>query len=71
MDIIINLCDEYALEMAFNIKEAYKDKQTQISVFSMGPYKACEILKLGAGVQWDKELVRQFIVIAPSLSTTV
>ncbi len=33
--------------------------------------KACEILKLGAGVQWDKELVRQFIVIAPSLSTTV
>ena len=33
--------------------------------------KACEILKLGAGVQWDKELVRQFIIIAPSLSTTV
>ena len=33
--------------------------------------KACEILKLGAGVQWDKELVRQFIMIAPSLSTIV
>jgi len=35
----------------------------------LGVEKACEILKLGAGVQWDKELVRQFIVIAPSLST--
>lgn len=33
--------------------------------------KACEILKLGAGVQWDRELVRQFIIIAPSLSTAV
>lgn len=31
--------------------------------------KACEILKLGAGVQWDRELIRHFIVIAPSLST--
>lgn len=30
--------------------------------------KACEILKLGAGVQWDKELIRHFVVIAPSLS---
>lgn len=29
--------------------------------------KACEILKLGAGIQWDKELVRHFIRIAPSL----
>jgi len=37
----------------------------------LGVEKACEILKLGAGVQWDKELVRQFIVIAPSLSTEV
>ena len=33
--------------------------------------KACEILKMGAGVQWDKELVRQFIVIAPSLATNI
>ncbi len=30
--------------------------------------KACEILKLGAGVQWDKELIRHFVVIAPSLN---
>ena len=33
--------------------------------------KACEILKMGAGVQWDKELIRQFIVIAPSLATNI
>lgn len=33
--------------------------------------KACEILKLGSGIQWDAELVRQFIMIAPSLATTV
>lgn len=33
--------------------------------------KACEILKLGAGIQWDSTLVRQFIQIAPSLSTKV
>lgn len=33
--------------------------------------KACEILKMGAGIQWDSTLVRQFIQIAPSLSTTV
>lgn len=33
--------------------------------------KACEILKMGAGVQWDKELIRQFIIIAPSLATNI
>lgn len=33
--------------------------------------KACEILKIGAGIQWDSSLVRQFIQIAPSLSTMV
>lgn len=33
--------------------------------------KACEILKMGAGVQWDKELVRQFIILAPSLATNI
>jgi HD-GYP domain-containing protein (c-di-GMP phosphodiesterase class II) len=33
--------------------------------------KACEILKMGAGIQWDSDLVRQFIQIAPSLSTKV
>lgn len=33
--------------------------------------KACEILKMGAGIQWDSNLVRQFIQIAPSLSTKV
>lgn len=33
--------------------------------------KACEILKMGAGIQWDSNLVRQFIQIAPSLSTMV
>lgn len=33
--------------------------------------KACEILKMGAGTQWDKELVRNFIIIAPSLATNI
>lgn len=33
--------------------------------------KACEILKMGGGIQWDSTLVRHFIQIAPSLSTTV
>lgn len=33
--------------------------------------KACEILKMGANIQWDSNLVRQFIQIAPSLSTMV
>lgn len=32
---------------------------------------AITILKAGAGVQWDKDLVREFIIIAPSLSTSV
>ena len=31
--------------------------------------KACEILKMGADIQWDRELVRQFVIIAPSLAT--
>ncbi len=33
--------------------------------------KACSILEEGAGSQWDKELVRQFIAIAPSLATKI
>ena len=33
--------------------------------------KACEILKMGSGLQWDANLVRHFIQIAPSLSNTV
>ena len=33
--------------------------------------KAIEILRIGAGIQWDAELVRKFIVIAPSLITTI
>ena len=33
--------------------------------------KACEILKMGAGVQWDKDLIREFIIIAPSLATNI
>lgn len=37
----------------------------------MSVEKACEILRLGAGIQWEKELVRQFIAIAPSLATEV
>ena len=37
----------------------------------MSVEKACEILENGAGIQWDKELVRQFIAIAPSLATKI
>lgn len=33
--------------------------------------KACKILKEGAGKQWDSDLVRHFISIAPSLSTSI
>ena len=33
--------------------------------------KACEILMSGAGIQWDEDLVRKFIQIAPSLSTMI
>ena len=33
--------------------------------------KACEILKDGAGKLWDRDLVRHFISIAPSLSTII
>ena len=33
--------------------------------------KACAILKEGAGIQWDSHLIRQFISIAPSLTTNV
>lgn len=33
--------------------------------------KACSILQEGAGIQWDSDLVRQFITIAPSLTTSV
>lgn len=37
----------------------------------MSVEKACEILKEGAGKLWDRDLIRQFITIAPSLSTSV
>ena len=37
----------------------------------MSVEKACQILKEGAGKLWDADLIRQFISIAPSLSTSV
>ncbi len=37
----------------------------------MSVEKACEILKMGAGIQWDPDLVRHFITIAPSLATII
>ena len=37
----------------------------------LGVEKACEILQSGAGIQWDAELVRKFIQIAPALATTI
>ena len=38
---------------------------------AMGLEKAVQILKSGAGTQWDRELVEIFISIAPSLCTEV
>ena len=37
----------------------------------LGVEKACEILQSGAGTQWDAELIRMFIQIAPELATTI
>ena len=37
----------------------------------MSVEKACEILQEGAGKLWDADLVRHFIAIAPSISTTI
>lgn len=37
----------------------------------MSVEKACEILKMGSGIQWDPDLVRRFIQIAPSISTII
>ena len=37
----------------------------------MSVEKACKILKDGAGKQWDADLIRHFITIAPSLSTKI
>ena len=37
----------------------------------MSVSQACEILKQGAGKNWDRELVRQFLTIAPSLATNI
>ena len=37
----------------------------------MSNEKACEILKIGAGIQWDKDLVREFINISESLYTKI
>jgi len=34
-------------------------------------YKAIEVLRAGAGIQWDKELIRKFVIIAPSLITNM
>lgn len=33
--------------------------------------KAVEIMRAGAGIQWDRELIRKFVIIAPSLCTKV
>ena len=37
----------------------------------MSNEKACEILRIGAGIQWDKNLVREFINISESLYTMI
>lgn len=65
--------DEIPLEARIvSIADAYH------ALVSDRPYRkglpietACSILKEGAGTQWDPDLVRQFISIAPSLTTNV
>lgn len=37
----------------------------------MSNEKACEILRVGAGIQWDRNLVREFINISDSLYTKI
>ncbi len=37
----------------------------------LGIDKAIDILRIGSGIQWDRDLVREFIILAPSLCTTV
>lgn len=37
----------------------------------LGVNKAIEILRMGADIQWDRELIRKFVIIAPSLSTKI
>lgn len=37
----------------------------------MSNEKACEILRLGSGIQWDRNLVREFVNIADSLYTKI
>ena len=37
----------------------------------MSNEKACEILRVGAGIQWDTDLVREFINISESLYTMI
>ena len=37
----------------------------------LGMDKAIEIMRVGAGIQWDKALVRKFLILAPSLCTKV
>lgn len=37
----------------------------------MSNEKACEILRVGAGIQWDKNLVREFVNISESLYTMI
>lgn len=37
----------------------------------MSVEKACEILQIGADIQWDKDLIRKFIEIAPALATKI
>lgn len=37
----------------------------------MSNEKACEILRIGAGIQWDKDLVREFINISESLYSKI
>lgn len=37
----------------------------------MSNEKACEILRVGAGIQWDKDLVREFINISESLYSKI
>ncbi|MDD3014591.1 MAG: diguanylate cyclase [Candidatus Gastranaerophilales bacterium] len=48
------------------------------SLISDRPYRdalsidrAVDILRVGAGIQWDRDLTRKFIIIAPSLCTMV
>lgn len=52
VDSILNPCDDYALELAFSIKDKYSD--TKIKALTMGPPSASEVLRKAISLGADE-----------------